>query len=122
VKDGLGLKEKLTERAQPFLDDGETVKAVFMARSGVAPDERTVNPLSMLRRARNHIIVATNKGTVVLDATLMRSTVPTGVGERSRKPVRVIDKRGIWTEITLEDIYWVHKRFADELKAVAKKR
>jgi hypothetical protein len=120
VSDGLG--RKLAARSQPFLEDGERIKAVFMARSGVAPDERTVNPVALLRRARNHIIVATNRGTVVLDATLLRSTVPTAVGVRSRKAVKVVDRRGIWTEVDLDGSYWVHKRFADEVDAVARNR
>jgi hypothetical protein len=117
-----GLGQKLAARAEPFLDDGERIKAVFMARSGVAPDERTVNPVALLRRARNHIVVVTNKGTVVLDASLLRSTVPTGVGARSRKAITVVERRGIWTEIDLDGSYWVHKRFADQVDAVARNR
>ena len=76
----MALRDKLVERAQPFLQPGEQIRHVFMGQTGPSPYLVLVSSLIMLIGGKYYIFVVTDQSITVLRASKL---VP------SRRPVHV---------------------------------
>ena len=90
----MALRDKLTARAQPYLEPGEQVQQVFCAYSGPSPYFAFLSSLIILFAGHYHIIVVSDRAVVVLDAGKFRSTFPKRL--RIRGPRQVVMGDPVW--------------------------
>ena len=119
------LRDKLRERAQPFLEPGEQVQQVFQAQGGLPPYLANL-PLfgalgALLQGAVvRRVIVVTDRAILLLDADKMNGTKPKALVSRLPRSTRIGPvRRGVpWTPIQLDGSrLWVHTRFQPDVQA-----
>lgn len=143
----MALRDKLVERAQPYLEPGEQVRHVFMGQTGPSPYITLAlvlvlvfssNVLSGLGLAAvglgvlalvglvaivasgdAHVFAVTDRAIVVLSAPMWRPSKVTGIEARLPRSTRIGPVSGLWGSTdALGKKLWIHKRFhADVLAA-----
>ncbi|HEX4431638.1 MAG TPA: hypothetical protein VHZ96_20380 [Frankiaceae bacterium] len=113
------LREKLAERAGPYLEPGEQVRQVFMAQAGPNPYWSFLTYLIYFK-VKPRIIVVTDGRILVLPAGRMAPGKPT-----PGQPIAVLPRQtpigpvsGLWSAINLGgEKLWAHKRFHKDVAA-----
>lgn len=107
----MALRDKLTERVQPYLDAGEQVRWVFPAAGGPSPWLMALaGSLLYLILVKPKIIVITDRRILVLKGNKATQSKPKGV-ELTGPHVQLGPVKGLWAPIHLGDKLYVHKRF-----------
>jgi hypothetical protein len=113
------LREKLAERAGPYLQQGEQVRQVFLAQGGPNPYWSFLTWLIFFA-VKPRIIVVTDGSIIVLAAGRMAPSKPI-----AGPPLAVLPRQtpfgpvsGLWSVINLNgEKLWVHKRFHKDVAA-----
>lgn len=115
----MALRDKLRDRAQPFLEEGEQIQAVAMAQTGPSPWFAALTWLIVLfGGAKYYVVVFTDRSIVVLRASMLMASKPKEFVGRLPREVRVGDVSGLWAKTNmLGEKAYVHKRFHKDLKA-----
>lgn len=116
----MALRDKLVERAQPFLQPGEQVRHVFMGQTGPSPYLILVSSLIMLIGGKYYVFVVTDQSITVLRASKLVPSKP-----KSENPEAVLPRAtqlgpmsGLWGQTNaLGKKVWVHKRFHKDVEA-----
>ena len=118
----MALRDKLRERAQPFLEPGETIQTVFMAQTGPTPWlAGAVGALIYVFIAKYRVVVVTERAVVLLKAGAFRPSKPKEVVSRLPRttPIGPFDGK-IWGKVTIDgERHWVHRRFKDDVERAA---
>jgi hypothetical protein len=114
----MALREKLTERAQPFLEPGEQVQQVFLGQTGPSPMFVLVSYLIMLW-SKFYVVVVTDRGILLLRSGALVPSKPKELAARLPRDVRIGPMSGLWgkTESLGPNKMWVHKRFHKDVAA-----
>jgi hypothetical protein len=110
----MALRDKLRDRAQPFLEPGEQIQAVVPCQTGPSPWMSALSWLIVLFGAKFWIVVATDRNLVVLKSSAM-SMKPTKLDRRLPRGTRFGPLSGLWgkSEVLGQKTY-VHKRFHND--------
>ena len=113
----MALRDKLRERAQPFLEPGEEARHVFLAQAGPTPWLFALSALlGFLMKYR--VVVVTDRNVVLLKSSPWTPAKPTEVVARLPRSTRFGPMSGVWAKIQLEgEKYYVHKRFQKDAAA-----
>lgn len=115
----MALRDKLAERAKPYLQPDEEVRHVFMAQTGPTPYLFIVTYLIVFA-IHYRIVVVTDQSITVLKAGKFVPSKPKGDVPVARIPreTRIGPVKGLWgvTEATGEKLR-VHKRFHKDIAA-----
>lgn len=114
------LRDKLAERARPYLGADEEIRHVFLAQSGPNPNLAALSALAYL--VSNYRIVAvTDQSIVVLGAKgFFRQSSPNQVLERLARQTLLGPLSGaLWSRVNLpgDKPSWVHRRFYRDVEA-----
>jgi hypothetical protein len=113
----MALREKLAERAQPYLEPGEQVRHTFLAVGGPSPWLMALAGSALyLIFTKPRIVVVTDRRILLLKASKMVQSKPKGV-EASGPHVTLGPVKGLWAPIHLGDKLYVHKRFHKDVDA-----
>jgi len=112
----MALREKLVERVQPYLEEGEQVEQVFTAQSGPNPYWFFLTWIIAFM-VKYRIVAVTNKNIVVLESA-KTGYKPKALLAREPLATRLGPMSGLWgtTELAGEKMY-VHKRFHKDVAA-----
>lgn len=113
------VREKLAERAQPFLEPGEQVQYAIPAQTGPHPMSILLGYV-MAFFMKYRIIVATDRAIVVLKGGALRPTFPKELLARVPRATTIGTKlSGLWGrgELNGENLY-IHKRFQADVAAM----
>lgn len=112
----MGLREKIAERTQPFLEPGEKLLVAFPAQAGMSPWMMGVGgALLMLLFVKPRIVAVTDRGIVVLGASKLASGKPKEVVARG--PYTFLgEPSGLWYKFPLAEKTYVHRRFHKDLR------
>jgi hypothetical protein len=109
----MALRDKLRERVQPFLDEGEQVQAVIPAQTGMNPMSiLLVGALIATLVNKYWLLVATDRRWIVLKQSKM-SFKPKALDRSLDRSTPIGPLSGLWGKSTIvggEKTY-VHKRF-----------
>jgi hypothetical protein len=113
------LREKLAERAGPYLQPGEQVQQVYLAQGGPSPYWSFLTYLIYFA-VKPRIIVVTNSRILVLPAGKMAPSKPkagsTAAVLPRQTPLGPVS--GLWSATNLNgEKLWVHKRFHKDIAA-----
>jgi hypothetical protein len=118
----MALRDKLKDRAQPYLEPGEQVQAVFMCQTGPSPWFSALSWLIVLFGAKYYVVAATDRNLVVLRAARFVPSKVTGLQSRLPRATRIGPVSGLWAKSQfLGEKTHINKRFhkdvqtADEL-------
>ncbi|KLL10656.1 MULTISPECIES: hypothetical protein [Protofrankia] len=115
----MALRDKLTERAQPYLAPGEKVQHVFLAQTGPTPYFFLLTTL-IIFWIDYRIVIVTDQSILVLRAGKLVPSKPKGDTPLARLPRQTVlgPLSGLWgkTEATGEKLN-VHKRFHKDIAA-----
>ncbi len=118
----MALRDKLAQRATPFLEPGEQIQSVFTAQSGTSPYWSFLSAWIVLVTAGYVTVVTTDRAIVVLrNGRLSGTRAKAPMARLPRQPMDA--PSGLWGQIHLGGKrYWVHRRFhkdvADANKAI----
>jgi hypothetical protein len=114
----MSLREKLAQRAAPFLEPGETVQSIFVAQTGPSPYFFLLSIWIVVFGSHYYTIVATDRAMLVLrNGKFASANNPKKVHLRGPRNVWLGTPSGIWGKIQLDQRYWVHKRFHKDVIA-----
>jgi hypothetical protein len=113
----VALREKLAQRAAPYLEPGEQIQAIFVAQSGPSPYWSLLSTWIVIFAAGYRTIVVTDRAYVILRNGRLSGTKPKDILSRHDREVRLGHPSGLWGSITLDRRYWVHKRFHKDVLA-----
>jgi len=113
----MALRDKLVQRATPYLEPGEQIQAIFLAQSGPSPYWIILSTLIVIFGAGYHTVVVTDRAIVILRNGRLTGTFPQSVHLRGPRNVVLGTPTGIWGKIHLDTRYWVHKRFHKDVQA-----
>ncbi len=113
----MALRDKLAQRAQPFLEPGEQVRSVFCAQTGVSPYWALLSSWIVLLSRGYYVLVVTDRSILALRSGWFTGTNPKTL--TARLPLAPMDDpSGIWGQIHLGGVkYWVHRRFHKDVRA-----
>lgn len=115
----MALRDKLRERVQPFLQEGEQVEQVFLAQAGPNPWLfGAVGALIMTLLVKRRIVAVTNRRILVLTAGKFTGTNPKGVlAELPRQSLLGPLEGKVWmkTQLAGETTY-INRRFAKDVQ------
>jgi len=113
----MALRDKLTQRAVPFLEPGEQIQAIFVAQSGASPYWSILSTWIVLLTHGYVTVVATDRAIVVLRNGWLTSARPQSLLARlPRQPMD--DPAGLWAPLHLGGTrYWLHRRFHKDVRA-----
>ncbi len=84
----MALRDKLAQRAVPFLEPGEQIQAIFTAQSGASPYWAVLSTWIVLLTRGYVTVVVTDRAIVVLRNGWLTSTRPQGLLARlPRQPL-----------------------------------
>ena len=114
----MSVRDKLGERARPYLKSGEQIQSVFIAMSGPSPYWSFFVPIINMAFSPYHEIVVTSRGIVVLDTTKWFSIKPKRQRLRHSRDFSFGQMKGLYGSFVLDDTkYWVHRRFHKDVAA-----
>jgi hypothetical protein len=113
----MSIRDKLPQRAAPFLEPDERIQAIFLGQSGASPYFIFLSAWIVFLTAAYVSVVVTDRSIVVL-----RNGRWTGTKAKSliaRLPLQPIEApSGLWGKVRLGGTrYWVHKRFHKDVAA-----
>jgi hypothetical protein len=113
----MALRDKLAQRATPFLEPGEQIQSVFLAQSGPSPYWSFLSAWIVIIAAGYATIVVTDRAVVVLrNGRLTGSVAKSVIARLPRQPME--SPSGLWGQLNLGGTrYWVHKRFHKDVEA-----
>lgn len=114
----MALRDKLAERAKPYLEPGEEVRHVFMGQTGPSPWFAALSYWIVLIAGKYFIFVVTDRAILVLRASKLIPSKPKDVEARLPRNTQLGPVKGIWGEThALGQRVWVNKRFHKDLMA-----
>jgi hypothetical protein len=113
----MALRDKLAQRAVPFLEPGEQIQAIFVAQSGASPYWSFLSTWIVLLTRGYVTVVATDRAIIVLRNGWLSGTRPQSLLARlPRQPMD--DPSGLWSTLHLGGTrYWLHRRFHKDVRA-----
>lgn len=115
----MALRDKLSSRAQPFLEPGEQITQIFPTQVGPNPwMVPAIGPIIVMFMSKMRVIAVTDRAVLVLNSSKL-SPKPTGLLQRLPRQTRLGPIEGkIWGKATIGgERNWVHKRFHKDLQA-----
>ncbi len=114
----MALRDKLAERAQPYLEPGETVKHVFMGQTGPSPWFAALSYWIVLISGKFFIFVVTDRSILVLRASKLITSKPKDLEARLPRATQLGPVSGLWGQTNaLGQRVWIHKRFHKDVMA-----
>lgn len=114
----MALRDKLAERAQPYLEPGEQVRHVFMGQTGPSPWFAALSWWIVLISGKYFIFVVTDRAILVLLASKWVPSKPKAIEARLPRTTPLGPMKGIWAEThALGQRVWVNKRFHKDVEA-----
>jgi hypothetical protein len=112
----MAIRDKLAQRATPFLEPGEQIQSVFLAQSGASPYWSFLSAWIVIITAGYATIVVTDRSIVVLRNGRLAGSVAKSL--LARVPRQPMDSpSGLWGQVNLGGTrYWVHKRFHKDVE------
>lgn len=110
----MALRDNLRAEAQPYLQHGEHVQAVFLAQTGPSPYLANLVGIigALLFRPKRYIVVSTDRAHIVLTASPWSPAKATGIGGRLPRNTEVGPLSGVWaTSSLIAERTRIHKRF-----------
>lgn len=113
----MALRDKLRERVQPLLDEGESVEQVFLTQTGPTPWlQGFMGGILLLFFVKRRIIVVTNRRIVVVEAGKVMGTTAKKVLAEVPRATTIGPISGLWSKINLAgENMWVHRRFKKDI-------
>jgi hypothetical protein len=114
------LREGLARRAQPLLEPGEQIQAIFNGQSGASPYWSLLSTWIVVLTAGYAAIAVTDRSVVVLRNGRFLGTRPIAVkGRFARQPLG--DPSGLWGSVEVGGTkYWVHRRYHNDVREANK--
>lgn len=114
----MALREKLVERAAPYLEPGEQVRHVFMGQTGPSPWLAALSWWIILFSGHYFVFVVTDRAILVLDASKFIPSKPKRLEARLPRATQLGPVSGLWGQTNaLGKRVWVHKRFHKDVLA-----
>ena len=115
----MAIRDKLAQRATPFLEPGEQIQSVFLAQSGASPYWSFLSAWIVIITAGYATVVVTDRAIVVLrNGRLLGSVAKSLIARLPRQPMD--SPSGLWGQVHLGGTrYWVHKRFHKDVAAAS---
>lgn len=114
----MALRDKLADRAQPYLEPGEEVRHVFMGQTGPSPWFAALSWWIVLFAGKYFIFVVTDRAVLVLRASKLIPSKPKDIEARLPRATQLGPVSGMWGQTNaLGQRVWVHKRFHKDLLA-----
>ena len=114
----MALRDKLRGRAQPYLEPGEQIQAVWLGQSGPSPYYMFLSYWIIIIGGHYKVFVATDRAILVLDAGKMTPAKPKRLRVRAPRHIQLGPCGGLWGQIHIAGTrYWVHKRFHKDIDA-----
>jgi hypothetical protein len=113
----MALRDKMRANAQPFLEPGETVQAVFGAQTGPNPYLSILTYL-VLFWVRLHLVVVTDRRILVIMSSYWKPSAARSVEAVLPRGTQLGPLSGLWAKRELNGTtYWIHKRFHKDAAA-----
>jgi hypothetical protein len=113
----MALRDKMVERAQPYLQPGERVQSVFGGQK-LSQYWLLLSVAILLFAQRYRTVVVTDRRILVLDGTRMSQTKVTGVLTELPRGTLIGPASGLWWKCTtLGEPLYVHRRFHKDVLA-----
>ena len=114
----MALRDKLAERAQPYLEPGEQVRHVFMGQTGPSPYWSFLTYWIMLISGQYFVFVVTDRAILVLNAAKWLPNKVKGIEARLPRATQIGPVSGMWGKSEgLGKKVWIHKRFHKDVLA-----
>ena len=114
----MALRDKLTERAQPYLEPGEQVRHVFLGQTGPSPWLAALSWLIILIAGDYYIFAVTDRAILVMKAGKFVPSKPKSLEARLPRQTRLGPVSGVWGQTNaLGKRVWVNKRFHKDVDA-----
>jgi hypothetical protein len=113
----MALRDKLAERAQPYLEPGEQVRHVFTGQTGPSPWFAALSWWIILFAGDYYVFAVTDRAILVMKAGKFVPTKPKSL--EARLPLTQIGPvSGLWAKTeTLGKRVWINKRFHKDVEA-----
>ncbi len=113
----MALRDKMVDCAQPYLQPGERVQAVFGAQK-LSQYWILLTVVILLVAQRYRTVVVTDRRILVLDGTRMSQTKVTGVLAELPRTTQIGPPSGLWWKCeSLGEPLYVNKRFHKDVVA-----
>jgi hypothetical protein len=113
----VAIRDKIRKNAEPFLEPGETIQAVFPAQGGVNPYFLFLTYLVFFAM-KYVVVVATDRRILVLKTSMWRTTKAREVVGAFPRETRIGPVSGLYGKFELGGArYWVHRRFHKDVQA-----
>lgn len=109
-------RQRLRERTQGLLEDGEQIQSVFPAQVGINPWLGFLT-LVLVAFNRGVVIAATNRSIVVLDAGSRNSRTPIGIRDTLPRATMLGPvSGGLWSKLNAPPRTYVNRFWHDEVE------
>ena len=113
----MAVRDKLRERAQPFLDPGEQIQAVIPCQTGPSPWLGALSWLFVVFGAKYYVLVATDRNLVALRSSMWVPFKPKSLEQRLPRATRIGPVSGLWGKSNVLGKTHIHKRFHPDVDA-----
>jgi hypothetical protein len=113
----MALRDKLAQRAHPYLEPGEQIQAVFLGQTGPSPYWSLLTAWVVILQAGYRTIVVTDRAIVILRNGRLVGSRAKALHLRGPRNIQLGTPSGLWGRVTLDARYWVHKRFHKDVAA-----
>jgi len=115
----MALREKLAERATPFLEPEEQVRQAFLAQTGPSPYFVFLSWIIIVLFADYRVVVVTDRAILVLSSGKFFPAKPKKLVARLSRGTPLGPVSGaMWARLQLgTDRMWVHRRFHKDVRA-----
>jgi hypothetical protein len=113
----MALRDKLRDRVQPKLQEGETIQQVFLAQTGPSPYFLFLTSIFFFLM-KYWVVAVTDRRIVIFRAGTWTSSFPKEQAAEFPRSTKFGPVGGLWGKFELGDTkYWVHKRFHGDVEA-----
>jgi hypothetical protein len=114
----MALRDKLAERAAPFLPQGSQIRQVFVCQTGPSPWFFLLTYLTIFW-IKYRMVAVTNDGIYVLEGSKFTGgTKPKSLVGTMPRQTQLGPVSGMWGQLNLlGERHWVHKRFHKDVTA-----
>ncbi|MBI2169793.1 MAG: hypothetical protein HYU28_09900 [Actinobacteria bacterium] len=114
----MALRDKLRDRAQPFLEPGEEARHVFLAQTGPSPYFLFLTYLIFFW-TKFYVVAVTDRSVIVLRASFWMPAKPKSLHQRLPRQSRLgAPLKGLWGKADVGgERMFVHKRFHNDVAA-----